>query len=177
MSQEIKDLEEFKIFKTLSVIGCVYASQVCSNKNCPKYQKYMDLRLRSRGKDSIKHLTWRCSANKCGTYKSIWDGSFFSLFRKPIKLIIVLIKCWSAQLTITKTCSIVEMNFEEKLSENMVLGLFEKLRQICSLSIDKKNIMLGGYGKVIEIDESLYAKVKHWKGKIIIFRKFMLIKY
>lgn len=133
MTQEIKDLEEFKIFKMLSEIGCVYASQLCSNKNCPKYQKDMDLRLRSRGKETTKHLTWRCNGNKCGTYKSIWDN-----------------------------------NFEEKLSENMVSGLFEKLRQICSLSIDKKNLMLGGYGKVIEIDESLYAKVKHWKGKISI---------
>ena len=48
----------------------------------------------------------------------------------------------------------------------MIMDLFEKLRQIWSLSIDKKNTMLGGYGKVVEIDESLYAKVKNWKGKL-----------
>jgi hypothetical protein len=165
MAQEIQELEEYKIFKMLSAIGNVHGVQFCSNKNCPKFEKEMNLKLRSRGKeDQTKHLTWRCNGFKCGTYRSIWEGSFFSLFRKPIKLLIALVKCWSAQLTITKTCSIVEMNFGENLSENMVAGLFEKLRQICSLSIDRKNILLGGYGKIVEIDESLYAKVKHWKG-------------
>jgi len=163
MAQDLKDLEEFKIFKMLSGIGSVHSSQFCTNKNCTKFQQEMVLKLRSRGKNADnKHLTWRCNGHKCGTYRSIWEGSFFSLFRKPIKLLIALVKCWSAQLTITKTCSIVEMNFGENLSENMVAGLFEKLRQICSR--DRKNILLGGYGKIVEIDESLYAKVKHWKG-------------
>jgi hypothetical protein len=148
-------------------IGCVHSSQACSNKHWPKYLKDMELKLRSRGKKAdSKHLTWRCHGSKCGTYRSIWDGSFFSLFRKPIKVLIVLNKCWCAQLTITKTCSIVKLNFKDSVSENMVAELFEKLRQICSLSLDKKSNMLGGCGKIVEIDESLYAKVKHWKGCI-----------
>ncbi|CAF1088466.1 unnamed protein product [Brachionus calyciflorus] len=35
----------------------------------------------------------------------------------------------------------------------------------CSLDLDKQNLKLGGLGKIIEIDESLYAKLKHGKGK------------
>ena len=36
---------------------------------------------------------------------------------------------------------------------------------MCTLDIDKKNLKMGGPGKIVEIDESLYAKVKHSKGK------------
>lgn len=166
MDKEIKESEEFKIFNMLRELDAVYGKQVCTNTKCPKFQKEMELRFRTRGKKSSdKHLSWRCNGYKCGTYKSIWDGSFFSLFRKKINIIIGLIKCWAAQLTIVKTCSIIKMNFDDNVSENMVAGLFEKLRQICTLSLDKKNIVLGGFGKIVEIDESLYAKVKHWKGK------------
>ncbi|RNA24110.1 hypothetical protein BpHYR1_008935 [Brachionus plicatilis] len=147
----------------LREIGAVHVSQVCSKSNCPKYQREMELRFRTRPKDSKeKILTWRCTGYKCGTYKSVWEGSFFSLFRKKINVIMLLIKCWAAQLTIAKTRIIAGDN----VSENMIAGLFEKLRQFCSLSLDKKNITLGGFGKIVEIDESLYAKVKHWKGEI-----------
>lgn len=45
------------------------------------------------------------------------------------------------------------------------MSMFYKLRQMCTLSIDKTNLKLGGYGKIVEIDESMYAKVKHWVGK------------
>ncbi|CAF0817825.1 unnamed protein product [Brachionus calyciflorus] len=38
------------------------------------------------------------------------------------------------------------------------------MRQLCTLSL-KSNIKLEGVGHIVEIDESLYAKVKHWKGK------------
>ncbi|CAF1143582.1 unnamed protein product, partial [Brachionus calyciflorus] len=47
----------------------------------------------------------------------------------------------------------------------MVSSVYARLRQICSLSLDKKNLTLGGHGRIVEIDESMYAKVKHWKGK------------
>ncbi|CAF0708282.1 unnamed protein product [Brachionus calyciflorus] len=36
---------------------------------------------------------------------------------------------------------------------------------MCSLDSDKQNLKLGELGKIIEIDESLNAKVKHGKGK------------
>ncbi|CAF1122306.1 unnamed protein product, partial [Brachionus calyciflorus] len=74
MTQELDNLEEYKIFRLLSGIGCVNPSQVCTNKNCTKYLKEMELKLRSRGKEATKHLTWRCNGGKCGTYKSIWEG-------------------------------------------------------------------------------------------------------
>jgi predicted transcriptional regulator len=86
------------------------------------------------------------------------------LFRKPIKIILAIIKCWAAQLTITKTRSVIELNLNHKVTEPMVAGLFSRLRQLCSLGIDKPNLKLGGKGRIVEIDESMYCKVKHHKG-------------
>ncbi|RNA00667.1 hypothetical protein BpHYR1_035558 [Brachionus plicatilis] len=39
------------------------------------------------------------------------------------------------------------------------------ITNLCSIDIDKANLKLGGRNKIVEIDESLYAKVKHNKGK------------
>ncbi|RNA00670.1 ISXO2-like domain-containing [Brachionus plicatilis] len=39
------------------------------------------------------------------------------------------------------------------------------MRFALSIDIDKANLKLGGRNKIVEIDESLYAKVKHNKGK------------
>ncbi|CAF0771784.1 unnamed protein product [Brachionus calyciflorus] len=36
---------------------------------------------------------------------------------------------------------------------------------MCSLWLDKGSLLLGGSGKIVEIDESLYARVKFNKGK------------
>ncbi|RMZ95440.1 hypothetical protein BpHYR1_040489, partial [Brachionus plicatilis] len=45
----------------------------------------------------------------------------------------------------------------------MIGNVFKKLRQICTVSLDKRHLTLGARGKIVEIDECLYAKVKHWK--------------
>ena len=42
---------------------------------------------------------------------------------------------------------------------------FTLLRYLCSLDINIDEIKLGGDGKIVEIDESMFAKVKHFKGK------------
>ncbi|RNA16108.1 hypothetical protein BpHYR1_020070 [Brachionus plicatilis] len=40
-------------------------------------------------------------------------------------------------------------------------GLACYVLQSVRLTLTKKNLKLGGKGKIVEIDESLYAKVKH----------------
>ncbi|CAF0808584.1 unnamed protein product [Brachionus calyciflorus] len=101
----------------------------------------------------------------CTTYSSIYSDSFFGLFRKPIKLVLAIIKCWSVQLTVAKVKAVIEMNFNQKLSDGMIISLYTKLRQACSLKLDKENLTLGGIGRIVEIIVSLYCKVKHHKGK------------
>ncbi|RNA28025.1 ISXO2-like domain-containing [Brachionus plicatilis] len=61
-------------------------------------------------------------------------NSFFSLFRKPLNIVFC-----THQI-------------------NTVASVYCRLRQLCSKGIDKKNLKLGGHGKIVEIDKSLYAK-------------------
>ncbi|CAF0979658.1 unnamed protein product [Brachionus calyciflorus] len=123
----------------------------------------MELRNRKRNKDSKNQLlSWRCMA--CTNYKTIYQDSYFTLFRKPLKIVLAIIKCWSAQV-ISKTVDLINLHFEHNVHRNTVAVIFFRLRQLCTLSIDKKNLKLGGPGQIIEKDESLYAKVKHFKGK------------
>jgi transposase-like protein len=36
---------------------------------------------------------------------------------------------------------------------------------VCSASLDKENLCLGGEDEIIEIDESMFQRVKHYRGK------------
>ncbi|CAF0950111.1 unnamed protein product [Brachionus calyciflorus] len=164
MKESVKNSSEFKIFSNLVELGLIEGSKVCEYKSCKSAGHELELDLRKRKKNDENHLlTWRCK--KCTNYKSVYSNSFFGLFRKPVKIILAIIKCWATQLTISKTIDVIELNLCHKVTEKTVGTIFYRLRQVCSLSIDKPNILLGGVGKIIEIDESLYAKVKHWTGK------------
>ncbi len=70
---------------------------------CPSCKKAaVMLQTRQRSKDSgTSTWTYRCS--KCTKYHSAFESSFFSLFRKPIDQILLVIKLWSAG-TINRTC-------------------------------------------------------------------------
>lgn len=156
--------DEKKTFSKLLALGLIFKTQKCTNEKCVKRGDLMELRNRKRNKDSKNQLlSWRCMA--CTNYKTIYQDSFFSLFCKPLKIVLAIIKCWSAQVNISKTVDLINLHFEHNVHRNTVAVIFFRLRQLCTLSIDKKNLKLGGPGQIIEIDESLYAKVKHFKGK------------
>ena len=64
--------------------------------------------------------------------------------------------------------SLFQLITYESIYRDTVGDLFRRLRNIASLLIDKQNIKLGGDGLIIEIDESLAAKVKHHREKHLI---------
>jgi hypothetical protein len=38
---------------------------------------------------------------------------------------------------------------------------FRKFRNVCSMDLDKKNLKIGGRSYIVQIDETLAAKVKY----------------
>ena len=133
---------------------------------CPSCSKApVTLQTRQRTKDSSTACwTYRCS--KCTKYHSAFDSSFFSLFRKPIEQLLLVIKFWSTGLTVAKAVDLFKLITNKDISPDFVGPLFRRLRNVCSVKVRKDKIMLGGRGKIVEIDEkSLLAKVKHNRGK------------
>ncbi|CAF0981621.1 unnamed protein product, partial [Brachionus calyciflorus] len=49
--------------------------------------------------------------------------------------------------------------------QNKKITIEQFKKNVCTLSLNKKEIKLGGPGRIVEIDESLIAKVKHNKGE------------
>jgi hypothetical protein len=75
-----------------------------------------------------------------------------------------IIKCWALELTIEKT--IQYLKFENSIACRQTIGkTFKLLRNVCFIALDKQNIKLGGPNQTVQIDESLFAKVKHHVGK------------
>lgn len=162
--KSVENSIQFKTYQDLLQFGLVHPARECLNQLCKKYNQVMAPYLQKRSKDAKnQNLYWRCSS--CGRFKTAYEGSFFAMFKKSPSTIVALIKCWASQLTINKSLSVIELNLDEKIGRDVVSSLFYRLRQLCSIGIDKENLVLGGRGKIVEIDESLYARVKYNKGK------------
>jgi transposase-like protein len=58
--------------------------------------------------------------------------------------------------------------------KNFICGLYQKLRNICSYVVRKDDLKLGGKGVIVEIDETLVAKVKYNVGKALKIRQVWL---
>ncbi len=66
-----------------------------------------------------------------------------------------------------QTRQIIQAGLVER-SHQTIIKIQQKLRVLCIQAFDKENIRLGGRNKVVEIDESLFVRVKHGKGKVFI---------
>ncbi|CAF0930720.1 unnamed protein product [Brachionus calyciflorus] len=51
------------------------------------------------------------------------------------------------------------------ISRPPIIKIFQMLRIICLKNFNKDSVRLGGSGMVVEIDESLFVKIEHNKGK------------
>ena len=145
------------------VVKNLFAIGFLEKRKCSKCLIDLKVRSRKRNKDGDHtFLSFRCTG--CASFSSLYSGTMLATNRKPINEVIEMIKCWSAELTIAKTCDFLTMQGIE-VSRQTVGKLWTTLRHVCTLMLDKPNIKLGGYGQVVEIDESLFARVKHNKGK------------
>ena len=51
---------------------------------------------------------------------------------------------------------VIEMSHEAKITEGTACDIYQWLRQVCSTNLLGTQIVLGGPGIVVEIDESLF---------------------
>ena len=116
--------------------------------------------LRER-QNVIDGFVWECPVRHCRKRRSIRAGSFFENSKIPLGQWLYVIYLWSIE-ELNKRVSILT-----GLSLRTVCVTLQKLRDICSLKILNGNIRLGGRGKTVEIDESLFGhKRKYNRGRV-----------
>ena len=105
---------------------------------------------------------WQCPT--CYTFKSIHHESFFSQPRLPLQKWLFMMQKWSRYLPVTEAAHDVE------ITEVSAVQLYQYFRDVCTWRLVNHDpqIVLGGAGKVIAIDESLFShKLKLRLNKII----------
>ncbi|RNA28378.1 hypothetical protein BpHYR1_046437 [Brachionus plicatilis] len=121
---------------------------------CKKCTKEMKWDIKTTLSDKYY---WRCTT--CGESKSCRNNSFFSQFDLPLAKILKIIFHWSLQVCQNDIKTLVGV------SPVTINRIFQKLRIMCLKDFNKSNVTLGGHGEIVEIDESLFVRVKHHKGK------------
>lgn len=82
-------------------------------------------------------LAFRC--NTCNKTTALMQNSFFTLFRKPLEILMQLIKCWSAGFGVERAESV--MQFTEKTT--LVSKVFSRLNQLVAYRFNSYGILLG----------------------------------
>ena len=101
------------------------------------------------GKDDIsdKHI-FRCPS--CKTTKSLRAGSFFSKSKMTLSEWLILIYWWVKEYPALMAAE------EAGVSKTSAINCFQWLREVCSTTLLQQPITLGGQGKVVQIDESMF---------------------
>lgn len=94
-------------------------------------------------------FTWRCP--ECNTFKSIRNESYFAKSKLPLKTWVQLMHHWSMEMPVTQAAKQVV------ISEKRCIDLYQWFRDVCSDKLLSAPIVLGGPGKTVQIDESLFT--------------------
>ena len=114
-----------------------------------------------RDDNSDDSYNWECPVNQCRKRRSIRAGSFFEDSKIPLSHWLYIIFLWSIDESNKKVSLLAGFSLRT------VITALQRLRDICSLKILHGNVKLGGRGKTVEIDESMFGhKRKYNRGRI-----------
>ena len=105
----------------------------------------------------------QCFYCKCGNRRSILIGSYFMYSKIPINKDFHLIYCWANEFSCSTTIK------ETKICKNTVTLRFQQLREACLdyISEMNENHLIGGNGKIVEIDETCISHRKYNRGRLV----------
>jgi hypothetical protein len=102
--------------------------------------------------------TIRCTARECRKEYSQFYGSYFAKTILPTHKILFLAHFW---LTGGTTTSAIKFF---RFSSRTVCAQYGWFRQLIADSLDENDMMVGGDGVIVEIDESKFGKRKFHRG-------------
>jgi hypothetical protein len=100
----------------------------------------------------------RCSNSKCRKKLSMFNRTFFTRCTTPINEIMMVAYLWLLRAPWNCILSFTG------LSENTVTNWIGFLREMVAMDVDTEDIMIGGEGIEVEIDETKFGKRKYNRG-------------
>ena len=120
--------------------GLLATAMTCSGCNAPM--------VLGRKRDISDGSIFRCA--RCKTTKSLRAGSFFSKSKLPLQKWLLLLYWWIRQYPVSDAAE------EAKVTRETAINVYQWLREVCSTKLVATPIVLGGLGKTVQIDESLF---------------------
>ena len=106
-------------------------------------------------------LSWRCPRKGCQAVVSVREKSFFSKSRLSLSVILRTMFLWTRQTRVTEAAA------ETKISKRVAIDWYNFFRDVCIEYYVTHPIVIGGPGKVVEIDESKFGKRKYNRGRVV----------
>jgi hypothetical protein len=107
-------------------------------------------------------IFWKCSNRNCNSRISIRTSTWLEGSRLPLVIVIRFIYMWSKSQT-----SITNCKEELNIGKNAVIDYNNYLREVCVHVLEKHECKIGGPGKCVEIDESMYTRRKNNCGRVL----------
>ena len=104
-----------------------------------------------QNRNVVDGLIWECPLRTYRKQRSITAGSFFEDSKISLGQWLNIVYLWSIDL------SNKQLSLMTGISLRNIATTFAKIREICSLKTLHGNIKLGGRGKTVEIDESMFG--------------------
>ena len=106
-------------------------------------------------------ISWWCP--QCKGRKSIREGSFFSRSRLTLQKWLMLLYFW------VHDNPVIDVAVQVEVSKGTAIDVYQWLREVCSTALLRTNIVLGGPGKIVQIDESLFRHKPKVKKKLTMY--------
>ena len=140
----------------LQARGLLKDSMRCTQRGC---RGVMQRKTRAACQDGYH---WVSTRTRCKKTKSLRIGSFSTKSHLSLWDIMCLVYCWSVGMTMSTTSTTLG------IPKQTVINFYNFIREEYSaklLKLPVEDMMLGGEGQILEIDESLMIKRKYNRGR------------
>jgi len=112
-----------------------------------------------RNAESPEGLAFYCV--QCKRRFSVRNGTFFSRSRLSIPQILKIIIYFVNDITVSQASAF------SKLGHSTIIDWYSFCREVCAHALDMDNMVIGGPGIKVEIDETLMFKRKYNRGRLV----------
>lgn len=163
ISKSLGSLDKDEIVKWAIEKKLLPSEQKC--KSCK--QDYMIIKWKN-GEDTPGYPYFYC--RNCHSNVSILKNTWFEKTKVPLVKILIICYCFARDFTYEQSLIETSICSNEKTSRSTICDWFNFCRLLCQSSLDRlydKMGLIGGKGRVVQIDETKVGSRKNNKGRFV----------